>query len=421
MSDSQNRLTVRYNNNISSASTLPIYSLCGLDGSTGYTGYTGYTGPQGIPGWATNTGATGPRGFTGDTGAIGPTGVRGPTGYTGTTGYTGWTGPTGWTGWTGPKGDASYVEEKAMKNFFSIKKLIVPDYCEKHPTSSQDFTIGLNKYYTECVDEVCTKDLIFDTFYLYAGSREVNTRVEPNIVNDYKVQLYRNLFDCEAPREPFPTHYIPNGISTPVGTTNSLEKRIIGIKINKISWNIFQTRPVIQMHDICSRDPCIREQNEQILIENLQTSWCERNPRILGVVQKGCDHFFPFVTINFSVELHSQRNVNLARKIVMEGSNQDSPFFDLCDPVWYPSNTCHNVPQPISVGTLNGTLQVDQVILFNKEIDNDSLMMAVKVSVPAETKEALKGYDRFGKTVIGHIYASQICTSIVTEPIYDTE
>jgi hypothetical protein len=60
-----------------------------LKGSTGSTGPTGYTGPQGIPGSATNTGATGLIGATGPTGCTGPQGIPGISTNTGATGPTG--------------------------------------------------------------------------------------------------------------------------------------------------------------------------------------------------------------------------------------------------------------------------------------------------------------------------------------------
>jgi Collagen triple helix repeat (20 copies) len=77
--------------------------------NTGATGYTGYTGPQGIPGTSANTGSTGSTGPTGYTGATGSTGVTGNTGPIGYTGYTGYTGPTGVTGNTGPIGYTGYT------------------------------------------------------------------------------------------------------------------------------------------------------------------------------------------------------------------------------------------------------------------------------------------------------------------------
>ena len=76
-------------------------------GATGRTGPTGFTGPEGIPGSASTTGATGATGRTGptgDTGRTGPTGDTGRTGPTGATGRTGPTGPTGATGATGATG-----------------------------------------------------------------------------------------------------------------------------------------------------------------------------------------------------------------------------------------------------------------------------------------------------------------------------
>ena len=57
---------------------------------------------SGLPGFASNTGATG---YIGNTGATGFTGWTGTTGNTGYSGHTGWTGATGWTGDTGANGD----------------------------------------------------------------------------------------------------------------------------------------------------------------------------------------------------------------------------------------------------------------------------------------------------------------------------
>ncbi len=416
MSENRNRLQVLYNNNISAASTIPYYYYCGIDGSTGYTGYTGYTGSQGIPGWATNTGATGSTGSTGSTGYTGYTGYTGSCGATGCIGNTGYT---GYTGYTGPRGDVIYAEEKSSKNFFGLKKLIIPDYCEKHGSCSSDFHISVNKYYNDLIPTHCSSNIPFDTFYLYAGSRENNTRVEPNIVSDYKVKIYPNIQMLGAPSEPFPTHFIPSGISTPFGFINSEGKKAIGIKIIKLSWNIYQTKPLIKMTDICSRDLQIKEQNELILLENLKTSFYEKNPNIIGVVQKGCDIYYPFVSLSLNIEFHSQRNINLASKIVMDGTNPDAPYFDICDPVWYPNNTCRNVDDSISISTLNGMIPLHKEILFNKEINDDSLMMCVKISVPDETKELLKGYDKFGNTNYGTVYFSNFSVSIITETIFE--
>ncbi len=413
MSENRNRLNVFYNNNISSASTLPIYSYCGVDGDTGYTGYTGYTGPQGIPGWATDTGATGAIGATGYTGYTGPCGGHGPCGPTGCTGPRG---ATGSTGYTGPRGECVVTEEKALKNFFGLKKMIIPDYCEKGSTSS-DFGISVNKYYKEDIDCTCISKIPFDTFYLYAGSRENNTRIEPNIVNDYKVKYYRNVEHCSLPHRPFPTHFIPSGISTPFGYIGDNCKKITGIKIRKISWNIFQTKPLIKLVDLCTNDLEIKAHNESILLENLKTSFCEKNPAIIGVVQKGCDLLYPFVKLNLSIEFHSQRNINLSSKIEMTHMNPDMPYGDLCEPVWYPNNTCHNIDVPIEIDTLNGMINLQREILFCQEIDNDSLMMCVKVSVPNETKELLKGYDKFGNHQFGTIYFSNFVVSVVSEAI----
>ena len=85
-------------------------TVTGPTGVPGDNGLTGPTGATGVPGSATNTGATGPTGpgGTGPTGpgVTGPTGVPGSATNTGATGRTGATGPGG-TGPTGPTGAIS--------------------------------------------------------------------------------------------------------------------------------------------------------------------------------------------------------------------------------------------------------------------------------------------------------------------------
>ncbi len=413
MSENRNRLNVLYNNSISASSTLPVYTYCGLDGSTGYTGYTGYTGPQGIPGWATETGATGERGATGYTGY---TGVRGPTGYTGCRGFTGEMGSTGYTGYTGPRGECIYTEELSLKNFFGLKKMIIPEYCEKG-SSSSDFGISVNKYSKHLITcHTPVYEIPFDTFYLYAGSRENNTRIEPNIVTDYKVKLYPNVQDCTLPSQPFPTHFIPSGISTPLGYINECGKRVIGIKLTKLSWNIFQTKPVIQCKDLCNQPEL-----EALVEENQKTLLCEKNPFIIGVVQKGCELIYPFVSLTLNIEFHSQRNINLGTKVRMDSMNPDTPYFDICEPVWYPNNTCHTINVPIEINRLNGMVYINQEFLFDCLIEEDSLMMCVKVCVPNETKILLEGNDSYGNRNFGSIYFSNFAVSAVSQAIYEDD
>lgn len=84
----------------------------------------GDTGPQGIPGDATDTGATG---STGPTGRTGPTGMPGEATNTGATGYTGRTGPTGQTGPIGDPGATSgqvlYFNYSASDSIAGYKEL----------------------------------------------------------------------------------------------------------------------------------------------------------------------------------------------------------------------------------------------------------------------------------------------------------
>lgn len=111
----------------------------GPTGPAGPTGSTGSTGPAGLDGSATNTGATG---FSGPTGYTGPTGVTGPTGLTGWTGRTGATGYTGTTGYTGPTGPGSSIGLKAFTIFVdystqsAISRVNIPAGLFTNPTLS---------------------------------------------------------------------------------------------------------------------------------------------------------------------------------------------------------------------------------------------------------------------------------------------
>ena len=64
------------------------------------------------------------------------------------------------------------------------------------------------------------------------------------------IKYYKNITNHTLPSVPFPTHFIPSGISTPLGYIGDCGKKVIGIKITKIAWNIFQTKPLIKMTDI---------------------------------------------------------------------------------------------------------------------------------------------------------------------------
>jgi hypothetical protein len=101
----------------------------GIPGSatnTGATGPTGPTGAQGIPGTATNTGATGPTGPTGPTGEQGIPGTATSTGATGPTGPTGAdstvTGPTGPAGTNGATTESLTLDDPIKLSAFTVNE-----------------------------------------------------------------------------------------------------------------------------------------------------------------------------------------------------------------------------------------------------------------------------------------------------------
>jgi len=89
----------------------------GIPGWATNTGATGYTGAQGIPGWSTNTGATGVTGSQGATGVTGPQGIQGEKGSTGEQGMPGFSTNTGATGYTGPQGIQGNTGATGMPGF----------------------------------------------------------------------------------------------------------------------------------------------------------------------------------------------------------------------------------------------------------------------------------------------------------------
>jgi hypothetical protein len=160
---------------------------------------------------------------------------------------------------------------------------------------------------------------------------------------------------------------------------------------------------------------------EALVEENQKTLLSEKNPYIIGMVQKGCEIIYPFVKLSLSIEFHSQRNINLGTKVHIDDMNPDTPYFDICEPVWYPNNTCHTINIPIEINRLNGMVYINQEFLFDTLIEEDSLMMCVKVGVPNETKTLLEGHDSYGNRNFGSIYFSNFAVSLVSRAIYECD
>ena len=135
----------------------------GLPGTATNTGATGPIGPTGADGFASNTGATGSAGPTGSTGSTGPAGLDGSatnTGASGPTGSTGRTGPTGYTGTTGYTGPTGVGTSFGLKAF-----TIFVDYSTQSAISRVNIPAGLFTNPTLSAGGVFTADVGSDLVF----------------------------------------------------------------------------------------------------------------------------------------------------------------------------------------------------------------------------------------------------------------
>jgi len=177
---------------------------------TGPTGYTGYTGPMGIPGTATNTGATGQMGETGPTGHTGPTGETGHSGSTGETGSTGPTGERGMVGETGPTGITGPSGLNGDKyNTRTITQ--VPDMITQVSSGTVNVTVSTDLAYIQGNSVVVTCD---NPSYPFFEARVISyNSVTGNISLNQITNITGTLLDNEF--------YLINlnGIQGPTGST----------------------------------------------------------------------------------------------------------------------------------------------------------------------------------------------------------
>ena len=245
---------------------------------------------------------------------------------------------------------------------FGIKKTILSDFnYSGNLSNNQDFKIGINKNLNR------TNGAIFDCFYLFPNVAEINTKNETNYINEKKVEVFINNQD-QSDIQYFPIDYIPSGYTIPFRSSNNEYKKII---IKNIHWNIFQS------------------------IDNTKYE----NDEILSVVPDKMDFIFKNIKLQINFEVHSQIN----NKHMELFRNNILPYRNIKIKNINPSNTCLYKSTSLQIDTLSGSFFNNLEIDLFPDLNVQSGLLCVKISVPQECSDILKGYDKLNKVFYGNI------------------
>ena len=249
---------------------------------------------------------------------------------------------------------------------YGIKKTILSDFNYLNNSSNcNDFKIGINKSNDK------NDNVIYDTFYLFPNISEINTKSETNIVNEKKVLLFNNKND-KYDKQYFPIDFVPCGISIPLKYDGHSYKKII---IKNLYWNIFQS---------------IDSKNYE-------------NDELLCVTTDVSDFVYKKIKLQINIELHSQLSLNTIENY----SNHILQYRNENIKNSYASNTCLYKALIYSIDTLNGSNFDNLEIDLLEELDIKCALLCIKISVPDECLNTLKGYDKYNKSFYGYIPFSQ--------------
>ena len=249
---------------------------------------------------------------------------------------------------------------------YGIKKTILTDFNYLNNSSNcNDFKIGINKSNDK------NDNIIYDTFYLFPNISEINTKSETNIVNEKKVLLFNNKNDKHN-KQYFPIDFVPCGVSIPLKYDGHSYKKII---IKNLYWNIFQS---------------IDQKNYDI-------------DELLCVTTDVSDFVYKKIKLQINIELHSQLSLN----IIENYCNDILPYRNENIKNCYASNTCLYKSLVYYVDTLNGSNFDNLEIDLLEDLDIKCALLCIKISVPDECLNTLKGYDKYNKSFYGYIPFSQ--------------
>ena len=250
---------------------------------------------------------------------------------------------------------------------YGIKKTILSDFNYLYTSSnSNDFKVGINKN----TNQVNT---IFDVFYIFPNISEVNTKTETNIINEKKIELFRNKNDA-FDKQYFPLDYIACGITIPLKMKDVIYYKKLTIK--NIFWNIFQ-----------SIDNSLYKTNE-----------------LLSIIPDKNEFTYKKISFNINFELHSQVSLSFLNE---HKSENILPYKNDKLKSINPANSCLFKVVTITIDSLNGSRFDDICIDILPDSGLECALLCVKISIPDECIETLKGLDKYNKLFYGFVPFSQ--------------
>jgi hypothetical protein len=249
---------------------------------------------------------------------------------------------------------------------YGIKKTILSDFnYSNNSSNSTDFKIGINKNLNR------NNGNIFDCFYLFPNISEINTKHETNIINEKKIEVFTNINDPNDIQY-FPIDYVPSGHIIQFRNSNIEYNKL---KIKNIFWSIFQT------------------------IDNTKY----QNDELLSIIPDKNDFIYKNIKLQINFELHCQVNYKTMELL----KNNILPYRNIKIKNINPSNSCLYKSAVIYVDTLNGSIFDNIEIDLFSDLNIQCGLLCVKVSVPNDCSEILKGIDKLNKTFYGNIPFSQ--------------
>ncbi len=187
----------------------------------------------------------------------------------------------------GPPGVCKCISDNVIYNIpirkgtCGLKKVMFSDLNQQgFSKMSPHFNIGLNR---KSVSRELLKKPVFDSFYLTPGTMEVKNKYEINIVNEKRVEVFRNKEKSKDVQH-FPMDYIPNGIMFPLRNANSSYDKI---SIKQVYWSIYQNLDVLAS------------------IGQLNTSEVGSSNSIYGLVPDGEEFLLKNIMLQLHIEIHA--------------------------------------------------------------------------------------------------------------------
>jgi hypothetical protein len=259
--------------------------------------------------------------------------------------------------------DDNFIFKKDL--IYGVKKTILSDFNYLyHSSNCNDFIIGLNKNLNK-------NNSIFDCFYLFPNISEINTKSETNIINEKKIDIFKNINNSNDIQY-FPIDFVACGITVPLKSKNKSYTKLI---IKNIFWNIFQS----------------------INIKNYS------NTEILSIIPGKNDFLYKDIKLQINFELHSQ----ISNNIIDQYQHQILPYKNLNIKSLTPANSCLYKVENIKIDTLNGSYFDNIEINLIPELNIQCALLCIKISVPDESLQILRGVDKNNSLFYGNIPFSQ--------------